>query len=95
MHGQDITRPLGRTHPMSPEHVLPALTHAIESRWYGGRKRFDGVALIATDADWTFGTGSNEARGTAGDLLLVATGRRAGLPGLSGPGVGALAARLG
>ena len=25
VHGQDITRPLGRTHPMPPEHALPAL----------------------------------------------------------------------
>ena len=73
---------------------MPALDHAIASRWYGGSKRFHDVTLIATDADWSTGTGTDEARGTAGDLLLVATGRRAGLAQMSGTGVEVLAARL-
>lgn len=94
VHAQDIARPLGRAHPMSPEHVVPALDHAITSRWYGGSKRFHGITLIATDTSWSTGTGDHEARGTAGDLLLMATGRLAGLTQLSGAGVEALAARL-
>jgi uncharacterized protein (TIGR03083 family) len=91
VHGQDIARPLGRSHPIPPDHAVPALSHAVASRWYGGAKRFRQVALVATDADWSAGAGVDEARGTAGDLLLVATGRRAGLDGLSGPGVDMLA----
>ncbi len=94
VHGQDITRPLGRIHAVSPEHAVPALDHAVASRWYGGSKRFRDVTLIATDADWSTGTGADEARGTAGDLVLVATGRRAGLAHMSGTGVEVLAAQL-
>ena len=61
VHGQDIARPVGRSHPISPEHVVPALSHAVASRWYGGAKRFRRVALVATDADWSAGGGQDEA----------------------------------
>jgi hypothetical protein len=50
--------------------------------------------MIATDANLSFGTGNDEARGKSGDLLLIATNRPAGLTQLSGPGVEVLAARL-
>ena len=66
---------------------MPALEHAVNSRWYGGSKRFGDVTLIATDIEWSFGTGDRDVRGPAGDLLLIATGRRAGLAQLSGSGV--------
>ena len=33
---------------MDPERVRPALTYAVESRWYGGKKRFVGVRLGAS-----------------------------------------------
>ena len=95
VHGQDITRPLGRTHPMAIASVVPALDHVIASRWYGGSKRFRDVTLRATDADWSFGSGTGEARGRAGDLLLMATGRPAGLAELTGPGVELLATQVG
>ena len=95
VHSQDITRPLGRPYPTSPERAVLALDHAVNSRWYGGSKRFNDFMLIATDIDWSAGAGSAAVRGTAGDLLLIATGRPAGLSELSGPGVVALAAQLG
>lgn len=94
VHGQDIARPLGRSRPMPSDRVIPALAHAVRSFWYGGRRRFEHVKLVATDAAWTAGEGQREVRGTAGDLLLVATGRSAGLAGLTGPGVESLAAGL-
>ena len=94
VHAQDIARPLGRTHPMVPDHVVPALTHAATSRWYGGTKRFAGVRLVATDTDWSLGTDDDEVRGTAGVLLLAATGRSIAYPELNGPGVEALVRRL-
>ncbi len=87
VHAQDITRPLGRAHPTPPERAVPALAHAVNSRWYGGSKRFGAVTVIATDIEWSFGTGDRDVRGPAGDLLLIATGRRAGLAQLSGSGV--------
>lgn len=95
VHTQDIIRPLGLTYTPKPEHVIPGLDHAVDSRWYGGTKRFADVTLDATDTAWTFGSGAQHAGGTAIDLLLMATGRAAGLAGLSGPGVATLQRQLG
>jgi len=94
VHTQDIARPLELTYTPKPDHVTPALDHAVESRWYGGIKRFADVALQATDTAWTAGGGDQAAAGVAIDLLLMATGRAAGLGKLSGPGVAPLQRRL-
>lgn len=94
VHAQDIARPLGRTFPMKSERVVPALDHAINSRWYGGAKRFVDVHLVATDTDWSSGSGSLEVEGAVGDLLLVATGRSGALAALAGPGVAGLTRQL-
>ena len=94
VHGQDIARPLVRTRPMPPARVMPALDHAVKSRFYGGPKQFAHVHLIATDTDWNHGHGPNEIRGTAGDLLLAATGRPSGLANLTGPGVDTIGRQL-
>lgn len=79
---------------MPVERVTPALTHVWGSSFYGAQKRFTGFRLIATDADWSAGEGEHELRGPAGALLLVATGRPAGLDQLAGSGVTAAATRL-
>jgi uncharacterized protein (TIGR03083 family) len=94
VHGQDIARPLGRERVMPLEQTLAALDHVRTSAFYGARKRFRGLRLIATDADWAAGTGSEELRATAGDLLLLATGRPAGLTTATGPAASRLAAAL-
>jgi uncharacterized protein (TIGR03083 family) len=94
VHAQDITRPLGIPHAMPAAHVVPALEQVLGSSFYGTRKRLDGLRLVATDADWSHGEGDRELRGAAGELLLVATGRPAGLAALDGTGVADLAARL-
>ncbi|GAA4940537.1 uncharacterized protein (TIGR03083 family) [Actinomycetospora succinea] len=93
-HGQDLTRPLRRTLPMSPERVVPALDFVLSTSFYGAPKRMAGLRLVATDIDWTSGDGDHELRGPIGDLLLASTGRPAGLAALDGPGVADLAARL-
>ncbi|QWF81997.1 maleylpyruvate isomerase family mycothiol-dependent enzyme [Amycolatopsis sp. CA-230715] len=94
VHGQDIARPLGRARTMPLPQTAAALAHVAKSPFYGARKRFRGIKLVATDVDWTSGTGEEEIRGTASDLLLVATGRTAGLAGLSGSGAERVAAAL-
>lgn len=94
VHGQDIARPLGRHREMPVERVVPALTYMWGSSFYGAQKRLAGLRLIATDADWSAGDGEHELRGPAGELLLVATGRPAGLGQLAGSGVTEAAARL-
>ncbi|WAU81820.1 maleylpyruvate isomerase family mycothiol-dependent enzyme [Streptomyces sp. Qhu-G9] len=94
VHGQDIARPLGKERPMPEEQVVAAIGHVVASPFYGARKRLQGVRLVATDADWSAGKGPDEARGPVGDLLLVTTGRPAGLKSVSGPGAERLAAVL-
>jgi uncharacterized protein (TIGR03083 family) len=94
VHAQDITRPLGLAHAMPAEHVVPALEQVWGSSFYGPRKRLAGLRLVATDADWSAGDGDREVRGPAGELLLVATGRAAGLAALEGAGVEDAAARF-
>ena len=94
VHGQDIARPLGRERPMQIERVLPVLRHVWTSFFLGTQKRFAGLRFIASDADWSAGDGPREVRGPAGDLLLLATGRKAGLGGLTGDGRIEVAARL-
>lgn len=94
VHGQDVSRPLGRPRPMAPGRAVPALDHAVASRWYGARERFVGLRLDATDADWAHGDGDRIVSGPVADLLLVATGRPAGLPVLVGSGTTVLADRL-
>jgi uncharacterized protein (TIGR03083 family) len=93
VHGQDIARPLGRHRAMPPERVQPALEHVWSSSFYGARKRFAGLRFVATDVDWSAGEGA-EVRGPSGELLLLLTGRPAGLDGLDGPGAAEAADRL-
>ena len=93
IHGQDIARPLNRPRAMGTDVALAALEYVAPNRFLGGLKRVGGLELVATDAEWSTGEGPT-VRGTAEDLLLVAAGRTAALPHLTGPGVDALTARL-
>jgi len=93
VHGQDIARPLGRTREMPAERVRPALEHVWGSSFYGAPRRFAGLRLAASDLEWSEGAGP-EVRGPGGELLLLLTGRRAGLDGLDGPGRDEAAARV-
>jgi uncharacterized protein (TIGR03083 family) len=95
VHGQDIARPLGRARPVAVDRALPVLQHVWTSFFYGTRKRFAGLRFTASDADWSWGDGSLEVRGPAADLIILATGRQAGLFGLTGAGRAEVAARLG
>ncbi|MGK5114056.1 MULTISPECIES: maleylpyruvate isomerase family mycothiol-dependent enzyme [unclassified Geodermatophilus] len=95
VHGQDVARPLCRPREVPARRALPALRHVWSSAFYRRPdRRFRGLRLVATDADWSAGEGSREVRGPVGDLLLLATNRPAALPGLTGPGVAEAAARL-
>ena len=92
--GQDVARPLGIERPMPLEQTIAALEHILTSRFYGARKRFARTRLAATDCGWSAGDGPRELRGPVGDLLMVATGRPAGLATLSGPALHHVAAAL-
>jgi hypothetical protein len=74
--------------------VAACLAYVAVNRFMGGPRRLAGVRLVSTDTGWTLGAGA-ELRGPDVDLLLVATGRRAGLAALEGPGTAVVAGRLG
>jgi uncharacterized protein (TIGR03083 family) len=102
VHGQDIAVPLGRTIDVPTETATTVGSQVwsyYETR-KGRRKAavfravpYDRHAFVATDADWRRGEGP-EVRGPLLDLVLVLTGRPAGLARLTGPGVEPLAEAL-
>ncbi|MGY1896829.1 maleylpyruvate isomerase family mycothiol-dependent enzyme [Nocardia gipuzkoensis] len=94
IHGQDIARPLGRRRDMPAEQAVVALEHVLRSPFYGSKKRLRGVRVVATDAEWSAGSGPEEIHGPLSDSLLLATGRAAGLAGVTGAGVQRLAQAL-
>jgi uncharacterized protein (TIGR03083 family) len=95
VHTQDIAVPLGRTVAIDPEAGRLAAGRVWGMPFpFGARKRMAGLRLTATDADWTVGDG-DDVRGPMGQLLMLMTGRDAGLAQVAGPGVPTLAARFG
>jgi hypothetical protein len=59
----------------------------------GGKKRIQGLRLVATDTGWTHGTGP-EVSGPGLSLMLAMTGRAAGLDDLSGDGATLIGQRM-
>ena len=100
VHGFDVRRPLGLSHPVPPEALAPLADFALATPWpltavVGGsaRRRVADVRLVATDADWSHGSGP-EVRASAEALLLLLYGRRPRRDELTGAGVGVIARRL-
>ncbi|RSN23017.1 maleylpyruvate isomerase family mycothiol-dependent enzyme [Streptomyces sp. WAC 05977] len=93
IHGQDVARPLGIDRPMPEKPAIAALEHLLVSPFWGAKKRCKDLKLIATDAEWSGGAGTEEVRGPLADLLLAVSGRGAGLATLTGPGAALLGAR--
>lgn len=94
VHGQDIAVPLGIDRPMPAAAAACAATLVWEKGWpFWAKRRLRGCRLVATDADWTVGSGATVA-GPIAALLLLVTGRPAGLARLSGEGADLLTARL-
>lgn len=92
VHTQDIAIPLGRDVPMPTDAAVVAADRVWSSdRMFHARKRYAGYRFVATDAAWSAGDGA-EVRGPIGGLLLLLTGRAAGLATLSGPGTTSLGA---
>jgi len=93
VHAEDIRRPLGIAH----DHPLASVTAVTEfyagsNVLIGGKRRVSGLTLQATDTEWSLGSGPIVA-GPARALMLAATGRKAALDELTGPGVATLRSR--
>jgi uncharacterized protein (TIGR03083 family) len=83
IHGLDATVGAGLNRRPPPERVGLVLgaVKPRQLRYFG--VDLDGVQLVATDLDWSFGTG-RPLRGRAQDLLLVLCGRRLPVGDLAG-----------
>jgi uncharacterized protein (TIGR03083 family) len=93
IHGQDICRPLAITRELPASHVVPVADLVAADRFrFGATKRIAGLALRATDMDWSHGRGP-EVAGTGEALVMMMAGRAVALRDLSGAGMSTLLAR--
>lgn len=87
VHGADVLGPLGRELDAPPEAVALVLPVYRRLGRVGFHARGNGrVRMIATDTDWSAGSGA-EVRGRAVDLLLFMANRRQVISRLDGPGL--------
>jgi uncharacterized protein (TIGR03083 family) len=85
IHQQDIRRSVGIRRTIDPERLRTALDFARFAPTIRGAWRARGVRLVASDVDWSHGTGP-EVRGTGEALLMAMAGRLAALDDLDGAG---------
>jgi uncharacterized protein (TIGR03083 family) len=96
IHREDIAVPLGLPSDRPVEswrHVLDFVVSAKARRGFVPG-RLPAVRLVATDVDWSHGSGP-EVAGPATSLALTVSGRADGLEALSGPGRESLATWVG
>jgi uncharacterized protein (TIGR03083 family) len=94
IHSQDIRRPLGIAHTFQPEALTLVGNFVTRGNLLlGGKRRSTGLALAASDVDWTHGSGQ-EVKGPLASIILALTGRKVGLADLTGDGVATLGGRI-
>ena len=94
VHGEDIRRPLGIKHGYPAEALIQIADFYKRSNLLiGSKRRIAGLALRATDTDWSHGTGP-EVRGPMLSLVMAMTGRKEAAEDLTGDGVTALRSRI-
>jgi uncharacterized protein (TIGR03083 family) len=97
IHHQDMRRPLGMPRVIPDERLRTALDVILTPRGstnLGSFERSQGIALRATDVDWSWGQGP-EVSGPAESILMALAGRPSALADLAGEGIPALAGRVG
>ena len=93
IHHQDIRRPLGMPRDIPADRLRAALEFAQYAPVIRGFWHRRGLRLIATDVDWSTGSGP-EVRGPGEAVLLAIAGRDAAVDELDGPGLATLQPRL-
>lgn len=93
VHGEDIRRPLQILHAYDTTHIAYALSYLSRDHRFGAKTLTRGLQLCATDVDITIGHGER-VDGPAATLLLAASGRRAAVDDLAGPGTKLLGQRI-
>jgi uncharacterized protein (TIGR03083 family) len=93
VHAEDIRRPLGIHHDYPIDAVVQVADFYKNSNLIiGTKRRIEGLALQATDTNWSHGTGP-DVSGPMIALVMAMTGRKAAAGELSGDGVATLQAR--
>jgi len=93
VHSEDIRRPLGITYAYPPAVLVQVASFfAGSNKLASAKRRVGDLALHATDADWSHGTGL-EVRGPVLSLILAMTGREVADDELDGDGAWTLRAR--
>lgn len=93
IHHQDIRRALGRPRRVPTERLVPVLGFAMIAPPLPAKRNGQGLRLVATDLDWSHGSGE-EVTGPGEALLMAVCGRADALPELAGPGLATLAGRV-
>lgn len=93
VHQQDIRRPLGIPREIPGERMRVAMDFARWAPPIRGALRARGVRLVATDLDWSRGSGP-EVTGPAEALLMAMAARPCVLADLDGPGKSTLAQHI-
>jgi len=93
VHAEDVRRPLGIPH-VSPLDAVARVAdfYASSNLVIGGKRRVAGLALHATDTDWSHGEGPTVS-GPVLSIVLAMTGRVVALDDLDGDGVAQLRSR--
>jgi uncharacterized protein (TIGR03083 family) len=93
VHAEDVRRPLGlqRAYPMEALVAVGDFYRG-SNTLIGAKSRIDGLALKATDTDWSHGSGA-AVEGPMLSLVMAMTGRSAGCDDLTGDGVATLRGR--
>jgi uncharacterized protein (TIGR03083 family) len=94
IHHQDIRRALGAPRRVPVERLVEVLPFARTAPPIKASRRIRGLRLVATDLDWTSGSGP-VVEGPAEPLLMAMAGREDALDELAGPGKATLTERLG
>jgi len=90
LHHQDIVRPLGITRAMAPEAAAVAADRVRRlSFLMGSRRLVRSVRMVATDIEWTRGSGPT-ITGPIQELLMLCSGREADRSLVTGDGLAAV-----
>jgi uncharacterized protein (TIGR03083 family) len=93
VHSEDILRPLGLRSTPSDAAMNACLAMYTKASFpVGGRKRIQGLRLVATDTGWSYGDGP-EVSGPGLSLLLAMTGREGAADDLTGEGAALIRSR--
>jgi uncharacterized protein (TIGR03083 family) len=94
VHQQDVRRALGISRDIPFDQVSAVLSFGLQPigslGLAFGRERVGRLRLVATDGNWSWGSG-REVRGRAEALLMATAGRESAIEELDGPGVALLA----